>query len=370
MRYVLIVFILYALLMTLLIKVDPSESQESTFTRQQMLANIANTIILPLHLEFVDQTVVFQGVAYRFRDNPSLETLTRLQQEWRLTSFLWEKVALFRLGQKTFVYHSQIDNGTPVSIEMLEERLAGNDIIDTAYVASSGSNLKGLRTIEYLLFSVEQNNEIILTRYITDPYAERRMQYLVAAVDALNLTVLDIWNIWSPTGENYVAEFIEADDGSSIQESISMLANMMISLLEHVVQMNIGITLGGNLGKVDPAFVTAPYSGYSLEQTRSTIEILQQTFTGDGIGGNQIGFDDYLDFLDVTHEDQPLSDAISEQLNLFLDMLNNLDHEALIQNPSLIQPVYGEGIRLIVLMKTEMATWMGVTITFNDNDGD
>ena len=371
MKNILSVFVLCALLVAFLFRAVPSKSQEDTFTRRDMLENIANSIILPIHLEFLNETTAFQEAAYRFRDDPSLETLMQLQQAWRSTSFVWEKVSVFQLGQKTLVYHSQVDNGTLVAIDAIDEVLAGSDVIDAAYVAGSGSNVKGLRTLEYLLFVADQDNESVLARYTTDPYAERRMQYLVATVDVLNLTALDIWNIWSPDGDDYITEFIESDDGSSIQESISMMTNMMLYSLEFVVQMNIGIALGGNLGRVDPAFVNAPYSGYSLEQMRSIMETIQQTFTGDGvIDGNHIGFDDYLDFLGATHDDQTLSSAIIAQLGVFIDMLSSLDHDALIQDPSLIQPLYQQGVPLIVLMKTEMASWMGITITFTDNDSD
>jgi predicted lipoprotein len=348
-----------------------SDAQDSDFSRQAMLENIATNIILPTHQAFIDQTIAFQDAATTFESDPSLDTLEALQQSWRDSSSTWQKVSLFEMGRRTFVYHSEIDNHSAVHIDTIEDQiLPGDDVLDADYLGGRGSSLKGLRTLEYLIFGPENDPDQIIATFTSLPYAERRMQYLVAAVNLLHENALDIWEIWSPDGENYVADFIEADDGSSIQESISMLSNLMLNDFEHVVQMNIGIGLGGNSGEVDPAYATAPYSGYSLEQAVSFLEILQQTFNGDGADGSGLGFDDYLNFLDAQSEDGPLSDAINAQIDVFREAVISLEDVDLLAEPDLIQPVYSEGIKLLSLMKVDMAAQMGITITFSDLDGD
>ncbi len=353
----------------------PSDAQDSDFSRQEMLDNIANNIILPIHQDFLDQTVALQEATTAFEDDPTLETLSLLQQVWHDTSSAWEKVTLFEMGRRTFVYHSQIDNNSAVFTDMIEDQILPDEniLLDVDYLDGRGSSLKGLRTLEYLIFGAENIPEDVLASYTTMPYAERRMQYLSAAVDLLNVSAQKILDIWSPDGENYIADFVEADDGSSVQESISMLSNLMLSELEHVVQMNVGIALGGNAGEVNIAYATSPYSGYSIEQAISLIEALQQTFNGDSEDGNGLGFDDYLNFLDANYEDGLLSDAINTQMTIFLEALNNLnnlDQSALLEDTDQIQAVYGEGIRLLSLMKVDMAAQMGITITFSDLDGD
>lgn len=350
----------------------PSDAQDSDFSRQEMLDNIANNIILPIHQGFLDQTVALQEATAAFEDDPTLETLSLLQQAWHDTSNAWEKVTLFEMGRRTFVYHSQIDNNSAVFTDMIEDQILPDEniLLDVDYLDGRGSSLKGLRTLEYLIFGAENIPEDVLASYTTMPYAERRMQYLSAAVDLLNVSAQKIWDIWSLDGENYVADFVEADDGSSVQESISMLSNLMLSELEYVVQMNVGIALGGNAGEVNIAYATSPYSGYSIEQSISLIEALQQTFNGDSEDGSGLGFDDYLNFLDANYEDGLLSDAINTQMTIFLDSLRNLDQSTLLEDTDQIQAVYGEGIRLLSLMKVDMAAHLGITITFSDLDGD
>lgn len=348
-----------------------SDAQDTAFSRHAMLENIGMNIILPTHQDFIDQTMLFQEAAAAFEADPSLDTLEDLQQAWRDTSSAWQKVSLFEMGRTTFVYHSEIDNNSAVHIDTIEDQiLPGDDELTADYLDGRGSSLKGLRTLEYLIFGTENDPESVLESFTSGPNAERRMEYLVAAVDLLHENGLEIWEIWSPEGDNYVADFIEADDGSSIQESISMLSNLMLEELEQVVQMNVGSGLGGNLGDVDIAYVTAPYSGYSLEQAISLIEILQQTFNGDSEDGEGLGFDDYLDFLDAQSEDGPLSDMINEQMNVFKDALISLQGADLLEESDLIQPVYSEGVKLLALMKVDMAAQMGITITFSDLDGD
>src|SRR5690606_37344474 len=90
MNYLRRIFAFWVLSMLIFTGAACSKTSETVFTRQQMLSNIAETIITPLHLSFIDQTIKFQEAAYRFRESTSLESLNDVQQEWRSTSYVWE----------------------------------------------------------------------------------------------------------------------------------------------------------------------------------------------------------------------------------------------------------------------------------------
>lgn len=351
-----------------------TSAQNDTFDRRAMLENIGNNIILPLHEAFLEQVTTLQAAAHAFRDAPTEDNLLVMQQAWRDTSSLWEKVNMFKLGRLTFVYHSRIENDSPIAIQIINDIINGTDPFDESSISVFGSNVIGLRTVEYLAFDPAEGNARVIANFTTDPAASRRMLYLMITVDDLFASAEQIWQIWSPEYQNYVADFIDADDASSVQESIVMLTNQMLITLEAVTNISIGWPVGTVAGSIQPDLVQGRYSGYSIEQIRSFYEILRATFNGDSDAGAGLGYDDYLNAVGAMYNDVPLADAINTEIDhIFatLDTMNDTSLRDLIINDTpRVQLLYDESRDLVVIMKVDMTSQLGVTITFSDADGD
>ena len=349
-------------------------AQSEGFSRRAMLENLAYEVILPLHEAFFEQTETLRAAVYDFISAPMLETLDSLQDAWRAESLLWHRVRLFKVGRLTFVYHSRIANNAPIATAIIDDFINGKALIEPNAIGVYGSNVVGLRTIEYLIFDPVGGNDAVLAKFADDPAAMYRAQYLLLTVEDLHTTVGELLHMWSPEGLNYAGQFVEDDDPSSVQESISMLVNEMVASLEATVNMTIGWALGTQAGgEVQPQIVEARYSGYSIPQLISFFEMLRDTFKGQRPEGDGLGFDDYLDFLGAEYGDLSLSDAISAQIDVVLGALAAIDEPletALLNQPERVQRVYDEGRRLVVLMKADMVSRLGITITFNDSDGD
>lgn len=351
----------------------PPPATAEEFSRRAMLENIAHEIILPLHEDFSRQTEALRAAVRTFQATPTLENLQSLQEAWRATSRLWYKVTLFRLGRLTFSPQSRIANNVPLATPLIDQFIDGTDPLDTDALAVFGSNVVGLRAVEYLIFDPEGGNESVIRKYTDDPTAARRAQYLVLTTEDLNATVSELLQVWLPEGSNYVEAFVDGDDPSSVQGSISMLANQMMSTLESTITMMIGWPLGILSGSVQVDIIESKYSGYTLQQVKSNIENLRDTFNGRGASEDGFGFDDYLDFLGAAYNDMSLADAINQQFDRVIAALNAIEEPfavALVNNPQQVQRVYDEGRSLIVLLKTDMASRLGITITYNDSDGD
>ena len=350
-----------------------AQAQEAEFTRRGMLENIAYNIILPLHEDFLEQTAVLQAVTDAFVGSPAAETLLALQQAWRDTSLLWQQVGVFKLGRLTFVYHSRMDNDAPIAEAIIDTFINGTDTLNEPTVSNFGSNVIGLRTVEYLIFDENGNSEAILSLYTQDSFHERRMQYLSLTVNLLHETAQEILEIWSPDGQNYVQEFVSGDDPNSVQGSISMLTNQLIRALEDYVTTQLGWPLGSVSGTIQPDLVEARRSGATIPQILSYFETLRQTFNGTSEDGNQLGLDDYLNDLGILYNDVPLSEVINAQIDTVVNLLSEIEeplHVALVNHPEQVQLVYDEARMLVVLMKADMVSQMGITITFVDMDGD
>ncbi len=350
----------------------PAAAQETApppeFTRTAMLQNITENWILPLHDQFRSEAGALRDAAYAFRDAPGEATLNAMQRKWRQAAIWWQGVAVFRLGQEAFAIQNRISNDSPIATPVIDIFITGSDPITPESVSVFGSNVLGIRTIEYLIFDRAGGNAAVLDKFTTAVTGERRMDYLLIAADDLAAAGEALWEYWSPDGRNYAAEFT-THEAVPEQEAISMLANRIIDSHEAMINMRVGWPLGVLSGRVQPEIVEAPYSGASTLQLKATFNMVRIGFTG----GEGLGFDDYLDFLGATYEDGSLSDAILAQMDVIEAALNALNaplDEMLATNPAAVQSLYDEGRRLVVLLKADMASRLGVITTPSDNDGD
>lgn len=342
----------------------------TTFDRRAMLQDMTHNAILPLHEQFAAEAAHLQEAAHAFQAAPSAEALETLQGQWRSTVEAWNRVELLEIGPvRDARLHNEIEKWPP-NEEFIEEFIAGEALLDEAFVAGSGSTSKGLPAIEYLLFDAEGDNARSLAS-LTEGAAGRRVAYLVALTDHLRGRADALLALWAESGDNYALGFIEADsDGGELQGSVSMMANEMIVLIEGISQMKLADPLGLKVyGVVQPDHVEAHRSDQGTASLIANLEGFRQTFTGDA--GQ--GFDDYLDFLGAQHEAGPLSAAILAQTDATLEALRAIDgpiEEALTSHPEQVRHAYDEVQALLVLVKVDMTSQLGVTVTFNDNDGD
>ena len=144
----------------------------------------------------------------------------------------------------------------------------------------------------------------------------------------------------------------------------------MVAILEIAIRDKLGRPLGIAEGDgPHPEEVEAGLSGNSLAQIQQNVTAVQIAFTG----GDGLGLDDYLDYLGAESEGIPLSQKINEQFATTQAALNAIEPPlatAVSQDTATVQAAYDEMRQLLILIKVDMANQLGVTITFNDSDGD
>ncbi|MCB9436593.1 MAG: imelysin family protein [Anaerolineales bacterium] len=338
-------------------------TQAESFDRRAMLENITLNVVLPYHQALAEQAAILQEAIYAFRDNPNAETLSAAQDAWVDTSVAWERCEWLEFG-RLMLYHTPIER-LPTSVDNIETVIAGDHELTSEYLYNQGSSIKGLPALEYLLFSAGDDT-------LTSFQEPRRMAYLVALAETLAIQTQELYDTWSPEGDNYAETFIDASgEGTSLRESISMLNNQMVVEIEAVLRNKLARPLGlsaeDNLPR--PEQVEAPYSDASTAQIIANLEGLQGVFNG----GEGLGFDDYLDFLGAEYEGDPLSAAINARFEAALTAMHAIEQPlqiAIVEDPETVRAAYESMRALMVLVRVDMAGQLGVTITFNDNDGD
>lgn len=342
--------------------------QPPTFDRSAMLENITQQLILPAHQNFVATLANLEATVIAFDETPNLATLAAVQEAWLAANLSRMAILPFRLGPiDDSLLHNRLDNRPPRLAFIEEELIGGTETLTSDYLDSVGSSSVGLAAMEYLLFDPAGGNPTILANYTTHPQSGRHRELLLALAQNLHQKGQQLAQVWA----DYAQPFIEADmDNGEVQGSMNMLVNQMIADIEEIIATRLGKPSGQRSnGAIRPDLVEAAYSQASLPRILATLEGEQAAFNG----GDGPGFDDYLNYLEATYQDEPLSSAINAQFERSLTALQAINgplEQAVAQDLPHVEAAMAEIEKLLLLLKVDMTNQLGVTLTFNDNDGD
>ncbi len=345
----------------------------ATFERRAMMENLATQLIQPGHEALRARLNELVAATQDFTGNPTPATLDAVQASWLQANLARMAVLPYNFDWVAdSMIHNRLDT-RPARVDFIDSVVLGGSLpLSSEYIDSLGSSSVGLGVMEYLLFDPAGGDDAILATFTTGADATRRRELLNGLAAALPPRADEIIAVWSPAGENYTQVFIEDADAPAgdVWGSINLLTNHMVAVTEEIVGDRLGQPLGKrNNGQVRPDLVEAPYSGASLERIIATVEALWLTYRG----GDGLGFDDYLDYLGATYGDAPLSQEVNARFEKALAALQAIDgplETAVVTNPAQVEAAYEAMRELMTIIKVDMISQMGLTMTFSDNDGD
>lgn len=355
----------------------PVVSSEPDYGQQwSMMISIIQNTLVPLQEQFVAQADQFEGAVHTFRDNPSLDSLTALQESWRQAASAWASADQIGL-ERSAPLRNQI-NKPPANTEFIEGFLNDYDAIDANFIAGVGSTAKGLSAVEYLIFDSAGDNNAVLQTFTDAPRAAQRVQYLVSAVEAIRLVGTQYLQEWYDQAQHYTdadAEFDDAEIKYNAIMDLRMMTNKWIASLESVLTTDLadpmGLTSGGDSR---PELVEAPRAHYSAELILAYLRGFKMVFHGLSLDGNDHeGYDDGLDAMDAQFEGQALSKVIGDQIDTVIHSLEKLDiplDDALSAEPDEVSAVHDEMRTLARLVHADMTSWLSISLIYSDNDGD
>ncbi len=348
------------------------KKKEVEFDRASLLTNIGNNSIVPSYTTLTNKTNELNIAANNFVSTPDNINLTALQNAWKEASSAWKKCETY-----TFAYAGdnmlmgEID-AWPTNPTVIETEINGTNTITEAYISTTGTTRKGLPAIEYLIFSTTGDADI-LNKFTVDANYIRRQEYLKALTADIKTKTGKCSNSWNTNGGNYITTFISnaSDDAGS---SVTLLLNAMVQNLEVIKNDKIGIPLGKKSnGTLHPELTEAGLSQMSLNHIYTNLTTLENLYLGRANGIDGTGFDDYLTFVKAEYDGQPLADVIKQQFANCYSTLNVLTpplETSLSSENAKVEAAYLELKKLVVLMKLDMSSQLGILITFSDNDGD
>lgn len=353
--------------LALLQSCKPKPSALEKYDRATLLKNIADNVIVPSYATLKDNNNQLYTAAQAFQNNADANSLLALKTAWNNSVTAWmhsEMFGFYYASENSL--NSQIASW-PVEFSVIENEVHGSNVIDEAYIAATGTTRKGFSAIEYLLYGNGVTEQAVLDSFNVSASGNRRKEYLVsvcAHIKSVSSLAYSNWN--GGTSYNSFTTQTQLD----ISGAMNLLVNSLVEHVEFVRKSKVGKPLGiDNGGTADALLCENRLAPRSIENIRENIQAWKNIISGQ----SGVGLDDYMDYVGAQYNGEVLSTVIANQLDVCLAKSNAITlplSEAVIQQQSQVQALYLELKKLTVLTKVDMASNLGVVITFSDNDGD
>jgi len=337
-----------------------SSSEPPPVDSKPVLVELTNDVIVPTYSALDAAAGALRDAAQALEASPGADTLTRAQDAWRAARKAWRQADAFRFGP---VESKNITGGIdfwPANGEKIEAIIAGADAISAESLEVGGANLRGFMALEFLLFDAEGGNAAVLDKLS----AERRRLYVASLARHLKGKTEILLRAWDPAGENFAAQVTGAGQGSAAyptqKAAVDELVNRMIFAAELVAGTKIATPLAKkNGGVVQLDQEETPRSDNSIADIQASMDGVRSIYGG--LGKLVRAKNPALDGRVVAGLDEAQSKVAS---------LPRPFRSALSDQPFAVETAWQAVRASKNTMSTEVASVLGTTLKFNDNDGD
>ncbi len=261
---------------------------------------------------------------------PALEAA---RDAWRRTQRQWSATRSYRFGP-TQQLRAMPKIAYRIDPAKIEKLLGGTDPLSEDSVARLGADQRGLGAVELVIFGATAIDE-------------RRCTFALAAASAVAAaahTVVDAWQDDPPAAED-----------AFIADSV----NAMIFALAEVTEMGLGVLVGPNLQ--DAALVDGGAAHAAQQDFAAVLDSVEAMRAG-GAGG---GIGALLRAMSPD-ADRRLSQQLREASVAVAQLAVPLGQTP----PAGLASTHGALRQVLVTMRTEVASLLGVTLQLGDADGD
>lgn len=333
------------------------EGDTPVYDYEELLTHYANWIEFRTGQVVTDCNALEISVT-SFKEEPNAERLKNLRSYHEEAYGAWQLIDFLTMGPAADEYLVESANTFPAKPDLINENIAeGNTNLDPANQLSA----QGFPALDYMLFHADEDS---ILSYLQRPEA---LTYLEALVTRLNTKVKKVKDDWA----TYEAEFI-ADSGNDAGSSMAVMFNAFVENFERRTRDGkFGIPAGVRTdNEIQPGQIESLYNpSLSIVLARKNVVALKDFF----IGSENIGFDDQLNFYKAERDGEQLSKVIIDQFNVVIDRIDAIDTDmatVLVEDKAKVLDVFNEMQKLVVYLKVDMASELGILINYADNDGD
>ncbi|MET0403375.1 MAG: imelysin family protein [Cystobacter sp.] len=342
---------------------------QGTTLRAAFLKDLGENAILPAYRDFDTRTTTLATALTQLESTPTEATLTSAQSAWRAVREPWGIQESLHIGPSEELHTGAAVDQVP-STSGIDSLLAGSAPLTAQSVEVLGANRKGMMAMEYVLFDSKEGNAAVLARLTAEgtPGARRRA-YLQALGAVLHANAVAVHEAWEPGQGNYVSQLSGAGTSGSRyatqKEAVDEIVNRLISSVE-VAELKLSKPLGFETGgTVRPDEEEARRSDNSLADLTHALVGMERLWMGtDGQGG-------LSRVVAATHK--TLDATVRGDIQAVRSALESIPpplRTALLQNRESVEAARAALSNLRATLASEVVANLGVTLKFNDNDGD
>jgi predicted lipoprotein len=336
-------------------------------TRRELLSTWSTELIVSSYRELEQESLGVAAALDALCATPNAETLSAAQGAWTLARETLKEAEVFNFGpysRPEFRIGPKIDSW-PARPDDVEELLASEAPVDAASVAALGVWQKGLPVIEYLIYAPDG---MILERLV-EP---RRCEYLRSVGAELVTRARELHLAWAPEGGDFAGQLSGAGRTStafrSLRDAFGEIVNRLGFTVENVRRDKLGRPLGDAAGSLAvPEAAESRFSGRSIADIHDNLDGIERVFFGDaarnvpGVSGyaRERGRDFDAEMLTSLAASRAALDAIEAPLT-----------EAVTTSPELVREASARLGELQNLLQVDLIGALGLSLDFNDNDGD
>lgn len=350
---------------------DKGTPSETTVTgdvdRTAVTTTIADTVIVPAQETLAATTAELATAMTAMCDTPSQATGEAARTAWIEASEAWDRTAAFRIGPIDSL-RSKAKISYPTDVVKVANVATGPEPAEVtpAAVAELGADQRGLRAIEQLIFSVPADGNV----------PDRQCRYAESASTLVAEGAAELRDAWvtgidgdAPWSEQFATGSGGFDD---VTDSIAAIVNGSLMAVDDVIKMHLEPTLGEDGAAPDAVAGDGEAAHNGIGQSLATIESARAVFLGSTA-------DEAAEASIAT-----LLGSDDEAATTYLDALTTAS-EALgtIPELALIDPTATDSPEMTAVrtarealdtarttMRTQIASQLGVTVTFSESDGD
>ncbi len=349
---------------------DKTDTPGSNYDRGAMLSNYADNYLTPAYADMATKMAQLKTDAEAFVAAPDTAKLIALRASWVQAYTTWQGVEILEFGPEASISLRDYFNIYPVSVTKVNNNIASSTYDLEQFV---NKDAQGFPALDYLLNGIATTNAGITAMYTTDAAATARKQYLSAIVTKMNTKIVAVKDAWATYKSGFTA-----NTSTNAGSSMSVMTNAFMLYYERYVRAGkIGLPVGAMSGVAAPELTESYYyPTLSKELAIVALNSVIAWYEGRGYnnGADGQGFKDYLTAVATKDNTGKLmADVISTEFaeaKAELASMPSPIRNAVTTNRADVLKVYEQMQQLVPLLKVDMVSAFGISITYTDNDGD
>ncbi len=348
-------------------KDDESDTASSNNTldydQTAFLTNLGQNIITPRYESLQSKVNDLETKTKAFNASPSTTTLQSLKTSYLDAYKQFQYCVVFDFGPAAGSKNLNAANIYPVDTATVKSSISSGSY---SFGAANQVDAQGFPAVDYLLYHSDE------ATVVTEFADTKRQKFLIDVVTNIKTLIDEVTSSWKTS---YTTTFITST-GNDAGSSIGFLVNQFNFTFEDIKNFKIGTPSGSrsSLGTTFPEKVEAYYSKQSLVLAQANLTSLEELYKGvSTTGTNGQGFDDYLQALNQGTLDNTIQSnftGISNSLKGLESVQGGVFSDIIKSENSKMSATFNVFSKSVAPLKSEMASVLGVQITYEDGDGD